>query len=272
MRRSTRFGPSLTASLFCHAAGLAIAAYLTGGISRSSHDPVPPPSPATTARVVWLRQPGPGGGGGGGGNRLPTPPRPAETRGHQGVSVPASTAVTIAEPTSVAREPDPIQRIDMPAQRTGLSPDIVIGTIQDATATDPRSQGAGHDGGAGGGRGPGDGSGRGGGEGPGQDGGLGGRIYQPGNGVMPPIELRRAAPRYTAGAMHARLQGTVLIECVVEPTGVCSNVRVARSLDRNLGLDEEAIRAAGEWRFRPGTRLGKPVPVLVTLEMTFTIR
>jgi TonB family protein len=45
-----------------------------------------------------------------------------------------------------------------------------------------------------------------------------------------------------------------------------------RSLDSTFGLDQEAIKAAKQWRFRPGTRFGEPVAVLVTIELTFTLR
>jgi hypothetical protein len=44
------------------------------------------------------------------------------------------------------------------------------------------------------------------------------------------------------------------------------------ALDMMFGLDEQAIASAREWRFRPGQRLGSPVPVLVTLEIAFNIR
>jgi TonB family protein len=49
-------------------------------------------------------------------------------------------------------------------------------------------------------------------------------------------------------------------------------VEVVRSLDSTFGLDQEAIKAAKKWRFKPGTRFGEPVAVLVTIELTFTLR
>jgi TonB family protein len=45
-----------------------------------------------------------------------------------------------------------------------------------------------------------------------------------------------------------------------------------QSLDTRYGLDEAAVRAASQWRFEPGRRDGKPVPVLITVEMTFALR
>jgi len=72
--------------------------------------------------------------------------------------------------------------------------------------------------------------------------------------------------------MRAKVQGTVLLECVVQKDGSVGDVQVIRSLDSTFGLDQEAIKAAKAWRFAPGTRLGEPVPVLITIELTFTLR
>jgi protein TonB len=72
--------------------------------------------------------------------------------------------------------------------------------------------------------------------------------------------------------MRVRLQGMVTLDCVVQTDGKCTDIRVTRSLDTMYGLDQQAIASAREWRFTPGMRLGQPVPVRVTLEITFTIR
>jgi protein TonB len=71
--------------------------------------------------------------------------------------------------------------------------------------------------------------------------------------------------------MRARIEGTVVVECVVRPDGTVGDVRVLKSLDTAYGLDEEAVKATRQWRFIPGARNGKPVPVLVTLELMFTL-
>jgi len=47
---------------------------------------------------------------------------------------------------------------------------------------------------------------------------------------------------------------------------------VIRSLDRNFGLNQEALKAVRQWRFYPGMRQNQPVPVLVSIELTFTLR
>jgi TonB family protein len=50
------------------------------------------------------------------------------------------------------------------------------------------------------------------------------------------------------------------------------NCDVVRSLDGVFGLDQEAIKAARQWRFAPGMKQGVAVPVLVTISMGFTLR
>ncbi len=49
-------------------------------------------------------------------------------------------------------------------------------------------------------------------------------------------------------------------------------MKITRSLDPVFGLDSEAIKAAKQFRFVPGTRFGEPVAVLVSFEIEFTLR
>jgi TonB family protein len=146
------------------------------------------------------------------------------------------------------------------------------GVLESNQPSETLSQGSGSGGGAGTGSGTGIGSGQGSGLGPGFGGGTGGGAYRPGNGVQLPRVLREVKPEYTSEAMRARIQGIVWLECVVQPNGVCTDIQVVRSLDPTFGLDQKAVAAASQWRFAPGTRFGEPVPVLVTIELTFTIR
>ena len=134
------------------------------------------------------------------------------------------------------------------------------------------SQGTGKDDGAGTGVGGGDGPSRGRGLWDGSDAGTGGRYYQPGADVTMPIELRKGMAQYTTEAMRARAQGAITVECVVQTSGVCTNIRVTRAFNPTFGLDQEAIKAAAQWRFRPGMRRGQPVAVLVTMEIAFALR
>jgi TonB family protein len=137
-------------------------------------------------------------------------------------------------------------------------------------STDSLGPGAGP--GAGGGRGTGIGPGDGPGLGDGSDGGTGGGAFEPGNGVTSPQLVRETKPNYTGEAMRAKVQGAVWLEAIVLPDGSVGTVQVTRSLDPRFGLDQEAIRTVKQWRFLPGMRGGKPVPVRVAVEMAFTLR
>ena len=72
--------------------------------------------------------------------------------------------------------------------------------------------------------------------------------------------------------MRAKVQGVVRLEGVVLPDGTVGDVKVMRSLDPVYGLDQEAVKAARQFRFVPGTRFGEPVAVLVSFEIEFTLR
>jgi TonB family protein len=90
-------------------------------------------------------------------------------------------------------------------------------------------------------------------------------------GVAPPRLLKEVKPAYTSAAMQQRIQGTVWIQAVVDATGSLGRLSVARSLDPDFGLDAAALAAAEQWQFAPGTLDGKPVPVLITIELAFIL-
>jgi TonB family protein len=94
--------------------------------------------------------------------------------------------------------------------------------------------------------------------------------YRVGYGVTVPKVVREVKPRYTSDAMLAKVQGSVLLECVVDVDGTVSDARVERSLDPVL--DIQALNAARQWQFEPGTKDGMPVPVVVVIELTFTLK
>jgi len=236
----------------------------------------PQPSPADflpdapVNDIVWLAVPGPGGGGGGGGNKAPEPPRKAELPGKDKITVPVEKAPT-PKPDPPKPDPPPAELL-IPAQTMASAEQTLPGVIQPSAPAVSESQGAGTGGGAGTGTGQGIGSGQGSGLGAGFGGGTGGGAYRPGAGITLPVVLKEVKPAYTADAMRAKVQGSVWLECIVMPDGSVGEVKVTRSLDPIFGLDQEAIKAAKMWRFRPGMRQGDPVPVIITIELTFTLR
>jgi TonB family protein len=88
-------------------------------------------------------------------------------------------------------------------------------------------------------------------------------------GVVAPRVLERVTPEYTEQARIARLEGTVEVTLLVDDNAAVRNVHVTRPL--GLGLDEKAVEAVKRWTFAPGTRDGKPVPVLTRAEVNFRL-
>ena len=263
-----RVGGALGVSLLVHIAfcGLAIFIATRPYVQSAATSLFPEPM---NKDIVWLDVPGPGGGGGGGGNQSIEPPRKAELAAKEKdkLTVPAAKP---PEPQMKKEEPPPTQQLNIPAQTMASAEISLPGAIEGGPPSESLGRGTG--GGAGTGSGTGIGSGRGSGLGEGWGGGTGGGAFQPGNGVETPKLLHEVKPQYTAQAMRAKIQGTVLLECVVRPDGSVGDIRVKRSLDSSFGLDQEAIKAARQWQFAPGTRFGQPVPVLVTIEIAFTLR
>jgi protein TonB len=261
-----RIAPALVFSLAYHIAfvGLIILAYRYG--PKQTVNAFLPDS--LSNQIVWLSEPGPGGGGGGGGNKMPEPPKEAELKGKEKITVPA----TQPKPEPVEKPKiEPPAMLNIPAETMAASADNLPGLV-DKPSPSTVSQGTGTGGGAGTGAGTGAGPGSGSGLGPGYGGGTGGGAYRPGSGVTLPVKIREVKPAYTSDAMRAKVQGTVLLQCVVRPDGTVTDVEIVKSLDPTFGLDQEAVKAARQWLFRPGTRFGEPVPVLITIELTFTLR
>jgi periplasmic protein TonB len=270
-KRQKRLGPALLISLAYHVGIFALLVIAVRYGPGPTHAPAALPPERMDARIIWLSEPGPGGGGGGGGNRMPEPPRPAELPGKDKLTVPVSEPPKL-EPPKQVEEPDPVEQLNIPAKSLAAATESLPGAIEAPTAPPSDSQGPGAGGGAGTGTGSGIGPGSGSGLGPGSGGGTGGGVYRPGTGVTLPRLLREVKPDYTTDAMRAKVQGTVLLECVVNVNGEVEQIKVVRSLDQTFGLDQQAIKAAKQWRFAPGTRMGQPVAVLVTIELSFTLR
>jgi TonB family protein len=112
----------------------------------------------------------------------------------------------------------------------------------------------------GGGIGPGSGPGY----GPGSDGGV---VYSPGRGVAPPVPIYAPEAEFSDEARRSKYQGVCLISIIVDTQGNPQNPRVVQRL--GMGLDEKAIEAIRRYKFKPGTKDGKPVPVLITIEVDF---
>lgn len=85
-----------------------------------------------------------------------------------------------------------------------------------------------------------------------------------------PIEVQRVEAVYPEAARKARLQGIVIVEGIVTTEGDVRSVRVVRSISPLL--DNAALRAAQQYKYKPALRDGKPVPKTVTITTTFKLQ
>jgi len=203
------------------------------------------------------------GGGGGGGERNPLP----ATKGR----APKFSMTQIAPPM-VHTKPD------SQFQATLLGPpDLKIPSPNMDNFGDPLSKmlnssgGPGGGSGIGSGNGTGIGSGEGGGLGPGAGGGTGGGYFHPGTGgVGYPSCAYCPDPKYSEEARKAKYQGTVVLQAVITPDGRAIEIEVVKG--PGLGLEEKAVEAVKQWRFKPAMGpSGKPVAVVVPIEVTFRL-
>jgi periplasmic protein TonB len=131
------------------------------------------------------------------------------------------------------------------------------------------SQGPGSRSGFGSGSQGGIGSGDGPGVGPGADGGYGGGIMRPGAGVSAPVLIHDVEPEFSDEARRAKYQGVCVVAVTIGIDGIPRNPRVVRSL--GMGLDEKAIEAVREYRFKPAYYKGRPVAVEMDVVVNFHI-
>lgn len=119
------------------------------------------------------------------------------------------------------------------------------------------------------GTGTGIGSGNGNGVGPGSGGNIGGGLRHVGGSVRAPVLTYSVDAEFSEEARKAKFSGNVLVSLVIDEHGNPSHVRVERGV--GMGLDEKAVEAVRQYKFRPATENGKPVPVEMNVEVNFQI-
>jgi TonB family protein len=131
------------------------------------------------------------------------------------------------------------------------------------------SNGQGSGGGMGNGKNGGLGTGNGNGYGPGEGGNVGGGVRRVGDGVTAPKPIFQPEAEFSDEARRAKYEGMVVVSLIVDAQGNPQNVHVTRAL--GMGLDEKAIEAVKQYRFKPAIdqKTGKPVPVMISVEVNF---
>jgi protein TonB len=87
--------------------------------------------------------------------------------------------------------------------------------------------------------------------------------------VHPPRKIVDVRPAYPAIAHQARVEGTVILEAILDRDGRIDRTRVARSIPL---LDAAALDAVRQWRYTPPVLNGEPVQVLMTITIRFTLQ
>ena len=215
---------------------------------------LPVTSPATNSM---------GGGGGGGAHDILETPKGKLPKFEQQPIVPPMVAVN--EHPKLAQEAAIMLPKDLQLPNNNMPN---LGDPRTSVAG-PAANGNGDLGGMGTGSGGGIGSGRGNGYGPGEGGGYGGGLYHVGGGVAAPQLIFAPDPEFSDEARRAKFQGICVVSLIVDPQGNPQRVQVVRHL--GMGLDQKAVDAVKQYRFKPATLQGKPVPVEVNIEVTFRI-
>jgi protein TonB len=253
---STR-GPAMSVTIHCAVVALL---FLAGSNSKlrqtveSSLDRVPLIAP-------YIAPAGHGGGGGGKRDLLPASQGALPKLAHQQF-VPPAVVIRNEEP-KLPMAPTLIFTTEVKASPVDL---LTLGDPHGRPR--PPSDGTGRGGGIGDGDGTGVGSGKGPGAGPGEGGDTGGgRLAHMSGAITAPVVLFQVEPEFSEDARKAKLQGVVMLYGEVDTNGRLRNIHVTRSL--GLGLDERAIEAVKQWRFRPAYRDGKPVTAAAAIEVNF---
>lgn len=95
------------------------------------------------------------------------------------------------------------------------------------------------------------------------------QVVHVGGVVHEPKKLRDVAPAYPMIARTARVQGLVILECVINPQGRVEGVHVLRGVPM---LDEAAVAAVKQWVYTPTLYRGVPVSVVLTVTVNFVLR
>ncbi|MDQ3070113.1 MAG: TonB family protein [Acidobacteriota bacterium] len=90
-----------------------------------------------------------------------------------------------------------------------------------------------------------------------------------GGAIVAPKRVSHVPPVYPAIAESARVEGTVILEAIINEAGVVTNVKVLKSVPL---LDAAAREAVTQWRYTPTTLNGVKVSVIMTVTVTFTLR
>jgi protein TonB len=207
----------------------------------------PPPPAAPLKKDVM---------GGGGGQKGPTPVVKGELPKFANTQITPPKAPPLIDP-----------KIRMPDPTIEVQKDLKMANSPMPNFGQPNSPLLGASMGNGNGTGIGSGSGTG--LGPGSGGGYAGGVKRVGGGVSAPVLTYQVDPEFSEEARKAKFMGIVTVNLWVDQQGKPENVHVVRGV--GMGLDEKAVAAVKQYKFKPAMEGGKPVTVELNIEVNFQI-
>jgi TonB family protein len=204
-----------------------------------------------------------GGGGGGENSKIEAEKGKTPKQDLKPLAPPEQPKInpTLAVESAVLVQPD----IKLPD-----NPNLTNIGVKNSANVTLASAGTGGPAGLGSGHGNGDGPGSGSGNGPGSGGNTGGGVYSIGGDVAAPKLISSVDPEFTDEARRAKYQGVVIVGLIVDAQGNPQNVHVIRAI--GYGLDEKAVEAVKQYKFKPAIKQGKgPVPVQLAINVNFRI-
>jgi protein TonB len=194
--------------------------------------------------------------GGGGGQRSPTPVSKGQLPKFADQQITPPKAPPMEQPK--IRMPDPTIEVQKDLKMANNNmPNMGMPTSNLMGAS------------MGNGSGTGIGSGNGSGLGAGSGGNFGGGLKKVGGGVSAPVVIYQVEPEFSEEARKAKAAGNVVVNLIVDQNGRPQNVHVLRGV--GMGLDEKAVDAVRQYKFKPAMENGKPVAVEMNVEVNFQI-
>ncbi len=193
--------------------------------------------------------------GGGGGQRGPTPVTKGTPPKFADMQITPPKAPPMVQPK--IKMPDPTIEVQKDVKMASSIPQIGVANSPIIGMS------------MGNGSGTGLGSGNGSGLGPGSGGNTGGGPRRIGGGVSAPQVIYQVEPEFSEEARKAKVAGNVLVNLWVDTNGLPSHVHVIRGV--GMGLDEKAVEAVKQYKFKPAMENGKPVLVELNIEVNFQI-
>jgi protein TonB len=176
---------------------------------------------------------------------VPAAPQTAAPRPRAGRS---AAPAPLPEPVRLDLDPVPLAELESGVYDTTPAP-CLVGCGSGDAAGEGTEQGAGE----------------------GVSGGGNGAADEPraiGGELDPPRKTRHVVPAYPELARRTGVGGSVVVECVIDVDGQVSQARVLRG---HPLLDGAALEAVRQWRYEPTRLNGVPVPVLLTVTVSFVV-